>query len=407
MKYRIRKILFAGSLLVLLASPSVRSVETVFMGINVPLTGTFFREGEDELKAYKLAINIINERGGILGKKIVYSVKDTRSDAQEARKNAKEFIQNGAVLVTGGSSSAEAIAQSEECQKGGVIFMATLTHANETTWKNGHRHTFRWYNNAHQSAKALAGELIRQHGQNARYAFLYANYSWGQSVLESLKKALEKSGGETILQLPTELGAQSYISQLLQVKKAEPDVLVLIEGGSDIMDCLKQVAALELRKKMEIVIPLIDIRSAEFLGAEVLEGVMVSVPWDHSLAEMYDGSREFVELFQKEYRQKPGSAAAAAWVDILQYADACERAKSFNHYQVIKALEGHHFQLLFDDEYWREWDHQGIHPTFVLQGKTPAEASDKWDLFKIIGVYKGEDIAETREENPVQLEPIP
>jgi len=393
--------------LVLLASPSVRSVETVFMGINVPLTGTFFREGEDELKAYKLAINIINERGGILGKKIVYSVKDTRSDAQEARKNAKEFIQNGAVLVTGGSSSAEAIAQSEECQKGGVIFMATLTHANETTWKNGHRHTFRWYNNAHQSAKALAGELIRQHGQNARYAFLYANYSWGQSVLESLKKALEKSGGETILQLPTELGAQSYISQLLQVKKAEPDVLVLIEGGSDIMDCLKQVAALELRKKMAVVIPLIDIRSAEFLGAEVLEGVMVSVPWDHSLAEMYDGSREFVELFQKEYGQKPGSAAAAAWVDILQYADACERANSFDHYQVIKALEGHHFQLLFDDEYWREWDHQGIHPTFVLQGKTPAEASDKWDLFKIIGVYKGEDIAETREENPVQLEPIP
>ena len=202
------------------ALTSAWSAETVLFGINVPLTGSYSRQGEDELRAYKLAINIINERGGILGKKIVYSVKDTRTDAEVARKNTREFIQNGAILVTGGSSSAEAIAQSEECQKGGVIFMAALTHSNETTGKDGHRHTFRWYIDAHLSAKALGHTLIRQYGKNARYAFLYADYTWGRTVLESMQKIVEKAGGKTVLKIPTKLGEVSYISPLLQAKMA-------------------------------------------------------------------------------------------------------------------------------------------------------------------------------------------
>jgi branched-chain amino acid transport system substrate-binding protein len=404
---RIWKIFFWGHLFLFLVVPPTQSAETVLFGINVPLTGSYSRQGEDELRAYKLAIRVLNDRGGILGKKIVYSVKDSRTDAEEARKNAKEFILDGAVLVTGGSSSAEAIAQSEECQKGGVVFMAALTHSNETTGKDGHRHTFRWYSNAHQSAKALARTLTRQYGEKASYVYIYADYTWGRTVLESLQTILEKSGGKTLRRIPTKLGEKSFISELLQAKIAGPDVLVLVQFGQDMMECLQQATALELRKKMAVVVPLMDIHMAEPLGPEIMEGVIVSLPWYHGLADIYAGSRKFVEIFEQEYRQKPGTGAAAAWVDIFQYAEAVERAKSFDHYQVIKTLEGHHFQLLFDDEYWRDWDHQGIHPTFVAVGKTHQEAADRWDLFRIIGVYQGEDLAQTREENPVQLEPIP
>ena len=49
----------------------------------------------------------------------------------------------------------------------------------------------------------------------------------------------------------------------------------------------------------------------------------------------------------------------------------------------------------------------GEHALYVAVGKNPTAVADKWDLFRIIGVYKGEDLARTREENPIQLEPIP
>jgi ABC-type branched-subunit amino acid transport system substrate-binding protein len=145
---------------------------------------------------------------------------------------------------------------------------------------------------------------------------------------------------------------------------------------------------------------------AQPLGPEIMQGVITSMTWYHGLSEKFQGSKEFVEAFEKAYNKKPGNAAAVAWVDIFQYADAVKRAGSFDDVKVIKALEGHKFTLLGDQEYWRDWDHQGIHPTYVAVGKTPAESKNEWDLFKIISTQKGEDVARTRKENPVQLESL-
>lgn len=391
---------------ILLTTGNGFSGDTVMFGINVPLSGSYSKQGEDELKAYKLAIQILNEKGGILGKKIVYSVKDTKTNADVARENAKAFIKEGAVMLTGGSSSAVAIAQSEECQKAGVVFMAALTHSNATTGKHAHRHSFRWYNNGHQSAKAMGQGLVDKFGKNAKYAFLYADYTWGQTVQKSVQDVVEKAGGSTVLVLPTKLGSKSFVSYLLKAKKANPDVLVLVHFGNDMVNCLKQATKLKLRENMAIVVPLMEIHMAQPLGPEVMQGVVTSMCWYHGLSDKYEGSKKFVEAFEKAYNKKPGNAAAVAWVDIFQYADAVERAGSFDHVKVIKALEGHKFTLLGEEEYWRDWDHQGIHPTYVAVGKTPAESKGEWDLFKIVGAHKGEDVARTKSENPVQLEPL-
>jgi len=379
---------------------------TVLFGLNVPLSGAYSRQGEDELKAYKLAINLINEKGGILDKKIVYSVKDTQTNADVARENARSLIEEGAIMITGGSSSAVAIAQSEECQKAGVVFMAALTHSNATTGKDAHRHSFRWYNNGHQTAKAMSQTLIDRFGSDAKYAFLYADYTWGKTVQQSMQEVIEGAGGTTVLNLPTKLGTKSFLSFLLKVKKAKPDVLVLVHFGADMVNCLKQAHKLKLREEMEIVVPLMELHMAHGVGVEIMQGIITSMCWYHGLSDQFEGSKLFVEAFEKEYNKKPGSGAAVAWVDIFQYVDAVERAGSFDHVKVIKALEGHKFTLLGDEEYWREWDHQGIHPTYVAVGKAPAESEDEWDLFTITDAKRGEDVARSRKENPVQLEPL-
>jgi ABC-type branched-subunit amino acid transport system substrate-binding protein len=379
---------------------------TILIGLNVPLSGAYSSQGEDQLKAYKLAIKKLNESGGILGQKIVYSIKDTKTNANTARENAIQLINNGAIMITGGSSSAVAIAQSEECQKRGVIFMAGLTHSNATTGKHGHRHCFRWYNNGHQTARAMAKILVEKFGKEAKYAYLFANYTWGTTVQQSMQKVIEAAGCQTVLNQPTKLGAKSFLPSLLKVKRKKPDVLVLVHFGGDMINCLKQVNKLKLRKKMEIVVPLMELHMAHGVGPEIMSGITTSMCWYHGLSEKHEGSKKFVELFEKEYAKKPGNAAATAWVDIFQYADAVKRAGDFDHIKVIKALEGHRFTLLGNEEYFRKWDHQGIHPTYVAVGKAPAESKNEWDLFSIIASKPGEEVARTREENPVQLEPL-
>jgi hypothetical protein len=157
---------------------------------------------------------------------------------------------------------------------------------------------------------------------------------------------------------------------------------------------------------MEIVVPLMELHMAHEVGAEIMQGIQTSMTWYHGLSEQFEGSRTFVDEFEREYHKKPGNAAAVAWVDIFQYVDAVKRAGSFDHIAVIRALEGHRFTLLVDNEYWREWDHQGIHRTYLAIGKTPDESHDEWDLFHIIAAVPGDQLARTRAENPIQLEPL-
>ncbi len=380
--------------------------KTVLVGLNIPLSGAYVRQGEDQLRAYQLAIDVLNESGGILGHHIVYAVRDTGTDASKAGENAVELMDLGAVLVTGGASSASAITQSKVCQQRGVVFMAGLTHSNATTGKEGHRYSFRWYNNGHQTAGAIAGILHERYGQNATYAFLYADYTWGRTLKDSLGKVIEKDGGRVILSLPTPLGSDDFISELIQVKRAGPDVLVLIHFGSDMVSSLKQATMLRLRENMAIVVPLMEINMAVKLGPEIMQGILTSMCWYHGLSEKYEGSRQFVTLFEQRYHKKPGNSAAVAWVNMMQFAEAVQQAGSFAANDIVLALEGHHFTLLGSDEYWRSWDHQGIHPTYIALGKTPEESRSKWDLFTIISESSGKLLARTRRENPVVLEPL-
>lgn len=380
--------------------------ESILIGLNVPLSGAYSKQGHDQLKAYLLAIDKINNQGGIKGQKIVYAVRDTQTNPEVAARNANELIDLGASLITGGSSSAVAIAQAEVCQKRKTLFMAGLSHSNATTGTKAHRYSFRWYNNGHQTAKAMATTLVDKFGADAKFAIIYADYTWGQTVKDSMEQVIRQNGGKILLSLATDLGESSFISTLLKVRRAKPDVFIIIHFGQDMVTSLMQTTQLKMRDNMAIVVPLMELHMAQPLGPEIIQNVITSMCWYHGLSEKYPGSKEFVEKFEQRYNKKPGNAAAAAWVNIHQYAEAVKTAKSFSAPDVIQALEGHKFTLLGKQEYWRAWDHQGIHPTYIGVGKTPEQSKNQWDLFEIISEHDGEKVARTRKENPVKLEPL-
>lgn len=395
------------SLVLVLSVKPAAAQETVTIGLNCPLTGSYQDQGEDELRAYKLAIEEVNKKGGILGKEIVYIVKDSETNAKLSGKNAEElYDQHGAVMVTGGSASSEAIAQIAVAGQRKKIFMVALSHSNATTGFEGNeqqinRYGFRWFNNAHQSAKAMASALVDKFGKEAKYFYITADYTWGWSVEKSTRDVLEAAGTTTLGAVLAPLGEKSFVKYLLEAKKSGADVLVLAEFGKDMVNCLQQAGAMGLNKEMKIVVPLMELNMAKGAGAQYMEGVLCSSIWEWQLQDQFPGSKDFVTKFKDRYNRYPGSAAASAWVAILEYADAVERAGSFEAEKVVKALEGHKFTLLKDEEYWKDWDHQAVSSCVVLEGKAPDQMKNEWDFFNILSIVPGEKIAQTKAENPV------
>ena len=187
---------------------------TVTLGFNVPQTGAYADEGADELRAYKLAVKHINGEGdggmlntmkplslkgnGINGKKVAFVTGDTQTKSDAARASAKRMIEkDGAIMITGGSSSGVAIAVQSLCHEQGIMFMAGLTHSNDTTGKDRRKYGFRHFFNTEMSGAALAPILEKEFGKDRVAYHLTADYTWGWSQEGSIKKYTEALGWKT------------------------------------------------------------------------------------------------------------------------------------------------------------------------------------------------------------------
>ena len=186
---------------------------TVTLGFNVPQTGPYADEGNDELLAQQLAVEHLNGEGdggclntfsskalqgnGILGKKVTFVTGDTQTKSDAARASAKSMIEkDGAIMINGGSSSGVAVAVQGLCHEAGIMFMAGLTHSNDTTGKDRSANGFRHFFNAYMSGAALAPVLAKEMGSDRRAYHLTADYTWGWTQEESIVASTEAIGWE-------------------------------------------------------------------------------------------------------------------------------------------------------------------------------------------------------------------
>ncbi|MFT5221189.1 MAG: branched-chain amino acid transport system substrate-binding protein, partial [Gammaproteobacteria bacterium] len=277
---------------------------TVTFGFNVPQTGAYADEGADELRAYKLAVKHINGEGdggllntlrplalggnGVNGKKVAFTTGDTQTKSDAARASAKRMIEkDGAIMITGGSSSGVAVAVQSLCQEAGVIFMAGLTHSNDTTGKDKRKYGFRHFFNTEMTGASLGPVLEKEFGKDRTAYHLTADYTLGWSQEGSIKKYTEKLGWNTKAAVRTPLGAGDFSQYITPVLNSGADVLVLNHYGKDMVNSLTQAVQFGLRDKQvngkdfQIVVPLFSRLMAQGAG-ENIKGIFGSTNWNWS-----------------------------------------------------------------------------------------------------------------------------
>ena len=394
--------------------------DTVTLGFNVPQTGPYADEGADELRAYQLAVEHLNGEGdggmintfsskmlkgnGILGKKVAFVTGDTQTKSDAARASAKSMIEkDGAIMITGGSSSGVAVAVQGLCQEAGIIFMAGLTHSNDTTGKDKKANGFRHFFNAYMSGAALAPVLAKAYGKDRRAYHLTADYTWGWTQQESIAKATEAEGWETVNNVLTPLATTDFSSYIAPVLNSGADVLILNHYGGNMVNSLTNAVQFGLRDKMvngkqfEIVVPLYSELMAKGAGPNI-KGILGSTNWSWTLQD--EGTKAFVKSFGEKYGFPPSNAAQTCYAQTMLYADACERAGTFDPCGIVAALEGDGGALegidsaansgfVFDGlgngpTLYRKADHQCFKDVLVMKGKE--NPTNEYDALEIVEV---------------------
>jgi branched-chain amino acid transport system substrate-binding protein len=397
----------------------------VIFGFNVPQTGAYADEGADELRAYKLAVQHLNNGGGmlktmkpsaltgqgVLGKEVDFVTGDTQTNPDAARTSARRMVErDGVIMFGGGSSSATAIAQQYLAQEMGIVYMCGLTHSNDTTGKDRRRYGFRHFFNAYMSGKALGPVLANSYGKERKAFHLTADYTWGHTQYNSIKNFTEQQGWQTANNIMTPLGTTDYSQYLTAVLNSDADVVVLNHYGNDMVNSLTQAVQFGMRdmqrngKDMQIVVPLYSRLMAQGAGASKIDGVYGSTNWNWTLQDA--GSQAFVKAFEDEYGFPPSQAAQTCYVQTLLYADACERAGTFYPPEVIKALEDFEFEGMGPGKaLYRGEDHQVFKDILVVQGKGPDQKTGEYDLLNVVSQVDREDVIYPADTFPGELGP--
>ena len=379
--------------------------DSVTLGFNVPQSGAYADEGADELRAYELAVEHLNGGGdggmmttfsskelkgnGILGRKVEYVTGDTQTKPDAARASARSMIEkDGAIMITGGSSSGVAVAVQGLCQEAGVIFMAGLTHSNDTTGKDKKANGFRHFFNSYMSGAALAPILGEAYGKERKAYHLTADYNWGYTTEEAVRTSTEAMGWETVAAVKTPLSQTDFSSYVGQVQASGADVLVLNHYGANMVNSLTSAVQFGLRdaqangNNFEIVVPLYSRLMAKGAGQNV-KGIFGSTNWHWSLQD--EASKTFVKSFGEKYGFPPSQAAHTCYVQTLLYADAVERAGTHDPCGVAAALEDFEFDGLGNGPtLYRAEDHQCFKDVLVVKGKE--NPSSEFDLLEIVEV---------------------
>ena len=379
---------------------------SVTLGFNFAQSGTHVEEGADQLRAGRLAVRHLNGEGdggmlatlrpsalsgqGILGKKVAYVIGDTQTGPDAALKSTRRMLdKQGVIMVTGGSTSAEALAMQQLCQEAGAIFMAGVAHGNGLTGRDRCANGFRHFLNAHLSAAALIPVLAARHGHQRTVYHLTADNAWGEELEASMQVMIDQTGWRTAGRLVTPTGSDDLGSYLEPLMRSGADTLMVNHYDDDIVVALKAIAEAGLRERkinggeLVVAIPLYSRHIARAAG-NAHAGVYGTANWHWSLTDA--GSQAFVASFGAEHGFPPTQAAHACYVQTLLYADACERAGTFEPCQVVAALEGHRFDGLGNGPtQYRAEDHQCFKEVLVVRGRRgQARTDDPLDIVEVI-----------------------
>ena len=329
------------------------SGDEIVIGGLAPLTGSVAQYGVAVDNAVKMAVDDINAKGGLLGKRIKYISYDEKGDPTEATNAYTRLVdQDKIVALIGDVTSApcEAVAQQAARDKLPMITPSGTSEAITTYGENVFRACF---------IDPYQGQLMASYASkklNAKTAaILFDNGDPYSSGIADAFEAAAKALGMTITNKEGYASKSTdFNSELTKIKAGNPDVLLLPVYYNDVVLIAKQAKDQGL--------------TATLLGADGWDGVAAQL--DAASADVvknayfcsqYSASssdpalQNFLKTYKEKYNEEPNMFAVLGYDAMQIMAAAIEKAGTTNSAAVIKALRETNYKGLtgtttFDDK---------------------------------------------------------
>lgn len=389
---------WAGALgaaqLVVPAAIAARGEQPVKLGMDNALTGTYASFGKSEITGCQLAVEQINAKGGILGRKAELLIEDSSSsDGGVAVQKARKLIDRDKVnFLMGTVNSALSLAMAQVAYEKRVLLIVPGGHADAITGANCHWNVFRICDSTRTLTNAIARTVLEKLGK--RMYFITSDYTYGQGLQAGYDAVLKQYGGTKLGEDLVPLGTSDFSAYLIKAQNAHPDVIVFLTNGDDLVNAMKQLVAFGLQKQFGIAGANTELEALEALPPEARVGVW-AMEWYWNQPKV-PHIQDFVSAIEKKVGRVPSARDWFGYVAGWSCALAANEAKSLDTFKMARALDNMtlppEIGLMPDPPVYRANEHQLMGSVYIgnVQPKGPAGPDD---LFHTDEIVKAADVA--------------
>ncbi len=334
MKYWSPITAFAAALILFGAGAHAAS-DTIKIGVIQPLTGPLAFNGNNDVNGAKMAVNEINARGGVLGKKIELVVEDGQCKPADSVNAAEKLIGRDKVTVIMGAFCSGATAAVMPVAERRKVPLVTGVSSNPKLTEKLHPWFFRNAETELMTAQAFANILYNKKGMKKIY-YLAVNDDWGRGTVGAFKKTFAKLGANHVGVEYVNRAANDYYTPLTKIRAMKPDVMVVAaetQAGSIIA---KQAKELGLKTRI-FGVGAWATPTFMNLAGDAGNGLLAGVVYAATMKS--ERNKAFVARFKKVYKELPGKYSAAGYNSINIIAQAIQRAGSAESAKIRAALE--------------------------------------------------------------------
>jgi len=383
-------------LFVSMATPGAAQQPPIKIGVVGGLSGAAASIGQAWADAIKMGADEINAGGGILGRKVALSIRDTEFKVDVGVREAKDLVLREKVnFLLGAISSGVSLAISTSVSKENKIIQITAVgNTHRQTVELFQRYFFQVVPNTFMEGRAAASVAAKQQAWKTYYTIGY-DYEFGRmqalAFVETVKKL--RPDVKIVGQHWPPVGETDYTPYITSMLAAKPDVVYsnLFEAG--LAGFVKQALPYGFFQKVKFV-SLADV-SSMMAVPEMPEGIL-----GYTRGEFYCENtpemKKFTDAFHQRYKYYPVSYAVMGYDSLFMLKKAIEKAGTIETEAVVKVLEGFSYDSLRGKFTIRPLDHQADVPEYV--GWTMKDPKYPFVILKDIVKVPGSQIIFTEDE---------
>ena len=318
-------------------------------------------------KGWELAVEEINAKGGVNGRKLEVVSRDDGGTPGDAVRVAEELIsREKADVLMGTFASNVGLAVANLAAQRKIVFLAAEPLTDKIVWENGNAYTFRLRPSTYMQVAMLVPEAAKL--KKKRWAIVYPNYEYGQSATESFKRLLKAAQPdvEFVAEQAPPLGKIDAGSVVQALADAKPDAIFSSLFAADLQKFVREGNTRGLFANRTVFNLLGG--EPEYLDPlkdETPDGWWVTgYPWPDIQTPEH---KRFREAYQKRWNDYPRQGSVVGYTAMYAIAEGVRKAGSSKPDKLTAALAGLKMESPFGPIIWRAIDHQSTMGAYVGQ----------------------------------------